>query len=91
MLTRRNIHSYIWTRRDRKTQNKIDHILIDSRWHSNILDVRSFRGADCDTDHSLVFSKVKELLAVSKEAEQKFDVERFNLRKLSELEVRKEC
>jgi len=28
-------------------------------------------------------------LAVSKETEQKFGVERFNLRKLSELEVRK--
>jgi hypothetical protein len=28
--------------------------LIDKRRHSNILDVRSFRGADCDTDHYLV-------------------------------------
>jgi ferredoxin-fold anticodon binding domain-containing protein len=33
--------------------------------------------------------KVWEGLAVSKQAAQKFDVERFNLRKLSELEVRK--
>jgi hypothetical protein len=29
-------------------------------------------------------------LAVSKEAEQKFDVKRFNLRKLSKLDVREE-
>jgi ferredoxin-thioredoxin reductase catalytic subunit len=29
-------------------------------------------------------------VAISKETEQKFDVERFNLRKLSELEIRKE-
>jgi hypothetical protein len=51
--------------------------------------VYSFRGADCDTDHYLVIAKVRERLAVSKQAAQKFDVERFNLGKLSQLEVRK--
>ena len=34
-------------------------------------------------------AKVRERLAVSKQAAQKFDGERFNLRKLNELEVRK--
>jgi len=48
------------------------------------------RGAECDTDHCLVVAKVTEILAISKQAAQKFDVERFNLRKLSELEVRKQ-
>jgi hypothetical protein len=36
-----------------------------------------------------VVAKVRERLVVSKQATQKFDVERFNLRKLSELEVRR--
>ena len=35
-------------------------------------------------------AEVRERLAVSKQEVQKFDVERFNLRKLDELEVRKE-
>jgi hypothetical protein len=48
------------------------------------------RGADCDTDHYLVVSKVKERLEVIKQAAQKFDAEGFNLKKLSELEVRKQ-
>jgi hypothetical protein len=56
----------------------------------SILDVRSFRGADCDTDHYLVVTKVRERLTVSKQAAQNFDAEIFNLRKLNELEVRKE-
>ena len=34
--------------------------------------------------------KIRERLAVSKQAAQKFDGERFNLRKLNELELRKQ-
>ena len=64
--------------------------MIDGRWNSSILGVRPCRGADCDTDHYLVVAKVRERLVVSKEAAQRFDVDRFNLRKLSELEVRRE-
>jgi molecular chaperone GrpE (heat shock protein) len=37
-----------------------------------------------------VVAKVRERLAVSKRQAQKFDAERFNLKKLSELEVRKQ-
>jgi hypothetical protein len=70
--------------------NQIDHLLTDRRWHFCILDVRSFRGTDCDTDHYLVVAKFREELTVSKQAAQKFDVERFNVRKLSELEIRKQ-
>ena len=64
--------------------------MIDRRWHSSIIEVRSFRGADCDTEHYLVVAKVRERLAVRKQAAQKSDGGRFNLRKLNDLEVRKQ-
>jgi hypothetical protein len=51
--------------------------------------IQSYREADCDSDIYLVVAKVEKKLAVRKQAEQKFDVERFNFRKLSELEFRK--
>jgi len=62
--------------------------LIDRRRHSSILDVRSFREANCDTDHYLVVAKLRRKLAVRKQATQKFDEERINLRKLNELGVK---
>jgi hypothetical protein len=52
--------------------------------------VRSFSGADCDTDQYLEVAKVRERLVVIKQAAQKFDVEIFYLKKLSELDVRKQ-
>ena len=33
------IHKYTWTSLDGKTHNQIDHILIDRRWQSSILEV----------------------------------------------------
>jgi len=54
------------------------------------LDVRSFRGADCDTNYCVMVAKVRERLAVSKQAAKKFDRDRVNLRKLNELEIRKQ-
>ena len=90
MFLHRDIHKHTWTSSDGTTHNQIDHILIDSRQRSSILDAHSFRGADCVTDHYLVVAKVMERLAVSKQAAQKLDWERFNLRKPKDLEVKKQ-
>jgi hypothetical protein len=52
---------------DGKTHNQIDHILVNGGSHSNALDVRLFRAADCDIDLYLVVAEVKERLAVNKQ------------------------
>jgi endonuclease/exonuclease/phosphatase family metal-dependent hydrolase len=58
MYPHRNIFKFTWTSPDEKTHNQIDHILVDRRSHSCVLDVRSFSAADCDTDHCLVVAKL---------------------------------
>jgi hypothetical protein len=61
---------------------QIDHILVDRSRHSNVLDVQSYRAADCDTDHYLAVAKVRKRLAVNKQILHRFHMEKFNLKKL---------
>jgi hypothetical protein len=90
MFPHRKIHKYTWTSPEGNTHNQIDDVLMDRRWHSSILDVQSFRRADCDTDYYLVVGKVREILVVSKRAAQKIDVERFNFKKLNKGDVKEQ-
>jgi hypothetical protein len=55
---------------------QIDHILIDRRRHSSVLDVQSFRAADCP-----VVANIRERLAVNKQRSHRFHMERFSLEK----------
>jgi len=89
MFPHRNIHKYTWTSPDGRTHNRIHNTLIDRKFHSSIVNVRNFRGANYDIGHCLVVARVKERLAVSKRVARTFDGEKFNLGKLNDLEVRK--
>jgi hypothetical protein len=71
---------------DGKTHNQIDHILVDRRRHSSVLDILSFRAAEQNTEHYLVVAKLRERLAVNKQRSHRFHMERFNLKKLNEVE-----
>jgi hypothetical protein len=60
MFPYHKIHKYTWTSPDGKTQNQINHVLIDKRQHSNIIEARSFTAADCDANHYLVVAKLRD-------------------------------
>jgi hypothetical protein len=81
MFLHHSIHKYTWTSTDGQTHNQINHVLIDRRLQSSILDVPSFRRADCDTNHYLVVAKIREKLAVSKRPVNRMDMDRFNDKK----------
>jgi hypothetical protein len=72
-----DIHKHTWTSSDDVTHNQIDHVLIGKR------------RADCDTDHFLVVAKLSKRISVSKRARQKFDLQRFDMRKLDDVEVKR--
>jgi hypothetical protein len=86
MFSHRSIRNITRTSPDRKTHNQIDHIFIDRRKHSSVLDVHAFGRADCDTDHYLVVPKFGERLEVRKWSTQELDTKRFTLKKLNKVE-----
>ncbi|XP_051858122.1 uncharacterized protein LOC127565084 [Drosophila albomicans] len=60
-----DIHKAAWLSPDRLTRNQIDHVVM--MWHaSNILDVRSCRGPNIDSDYYLVAAKIRTWLCVAK-------------------------
>lgn len=54
---RKDIHKYIWKSPDGRTFSQIHHILIDRRHNGYIRNVRTYRGADVDSDHYLIYAK----------------------------------
>jgi hypothetical protein len=60
--------------------------LVDSRKHSNVLDVRSFRTADCDSDHYLVVAKVRDRLAVNKQEITEISYREVQSQRLNDVE-----
>ena len=86
----KDIHKYTWTSPDGLTHNQIDHILIDKRRHTSIVDIRTFRGADCNSDHYLVIGTLRERLSVAKRVEQQVNIRRFNIPKLKDVETKQQ-
>jgi len=59
LFQHKRIHKEIQRSQDETTSNQIDHVLIDCRHATDILDVKPCRGADCDSDHCVVKIKYR--------------------------------
>ena len=81
MFPHKNIHKMIWWSPDNTTFNQIDHALIDVRNFSNLMDVRTYRSANIDSDHYLGLAKVRARIFNFKNTPRKGQV-KFNLSKL---------
>jgi hypothetical protein len=58
-FSHRIIHKTTWKSLDGKTENQIDHLLIDKIHLSNLMDGSSYRGANVESNHYLVGIKLR--------------------------------
>jgi len=81
MFPFKNIYKGTWISPDGRYSNQIDPILVNERFANNIMNVRTYRGADCDSDHFLVVSnfrvKLKTMSMKIRPGIVKYDAEKF--------------
>ena len=54
---KRRLHT--WTSPDGQYRNQIDYILCSQKWRSSIQSAKTRLGADCGSDHELLFAKFR--------------------------------
>ena len=50
---------WTWLSTDDETKNQIDYILVDKRFRNGMINIKTLPGADCNSDHNLLMSKIK--------------------------------
>ncbi|XP_073821605.1 uncharacterized protein [Musca autumnalis] len=84
----KRIHKYTWTSPDGNTQYQIDHICIRRKWRGSLVDVRTKRSADIDSDHELVVATLKIKLKSVRDNNTQHSQRRFNTHMLKTEEKR---
>lgn len=81
MFKHKKIHKGTWKMPGSNIVNQIDHVLVSKRQATSILDVKSQRGPNCDSDHYLVSVKMKERIALVEnrqgEKRKKWDIDQL--------------
>jgi hypothetical protein len=82
----KDIHTSTWTSPDGVTFNQINHLLIDRKHKSNLMDVRSFPDTNNDSDHCLVIAHLRDQISDVKKVVG-IRTSKYNVPKLTASEV----
>jgi len=85
---RKNIHKETWKIPGTNDTNQIVHILVFKIWATDIRNVRTYRGANSDSDHFLVGARLKQKIALMTRNRIE-NCKRWNVDKLNETDF--EC
>ena len=83
LLQHKRTHKETWRSPDESASNQTDHVMIDSQHATNILDMKSCREADCDSDHYMVKIKYRQRISVYGKANTQ-SIIKFNIDNLNE-------
>jgi len=83
---RKDIHKGTWKIPGTEDTNQIDHILVSKRWATVIENIRTYRGANSDSDHFLVGARLQQKMALITRNRIE-NRKRWNIDKLEETEV----
>lgn len=83
MFPRKDIYKETWKAPNGRYSNQIDHVLINTRFKNCLHDVKTIRGADCDSDHYLVKEKLKVKLKKLK-VKKRTIMDRYEVNKLKD-------
>ncbi|KDR23416.1 hypothetical protein L798_05387, partial [Zootermopsis nevadensis] len=78
---RKDIHKGTWKIPGTNNFNQIDHILVSRRWATDVENVRTFRGANSDSDHYLVGFRMKQKICMVMKGKME-RIKRWNVDKL---------
>ena len=84
LFRHRTIHTYTWTSPDGHKHNHLDHPLFSRKWQKSLLDVRRYRGADIQSDHSLGVAKIPLKLKVTHKTNKPTTHKPFKVGKLND-------
>lgn len=80
-------HKITWMIPGSQDGNQIDHMLISRKWGKIVQDVRSYRGANADSDHYLIMAKLKMRIIRNFKTQRR---KRWKVEKLKIPEIKKE-
>jgi hypothetical protein len=85
----KEIHKGTWKIPGEQCSNQIDHVLINKRRASSVMDVKTYRSPNCDSDHYLKRVEIRQQINVTNEGRCKKPII-WDVNKLREPQIRRQ-